>query len=110
MLVQQAYSKPNIMRTSIAIVSLVILFGFCGTVLRAGGDPVAAPENTEWKLKKETEYHDMSYVEKRHKDKDFGKFIKSAKKDLKRRKSKHETTHANESPAMTFCFRTGNMK
>ena len=32
------------------------------------------------KLKKETEYHDMSYVEKRKKDKDFGKFIKSVMK------------------------------
>ena len=32
------------------------------------------------KLKKETDYHDMSYVEKRKKDKDFGRFIKSFKK------------------------------
>jgi len=29
------------------------------------------------KLKKETEYHDMSYVEKRKKDRAFGRFIKS---------------------------------
>jgi ribosome biogenesis GTPase len=36
------------------------------------------------KLRKETEYHDMSYVEKRKKDKGFGSFIKSAKKDLRR--------------------------
>lgn len=34
------------------------------------------------KLKSESEYHQMSYAEKRKKDKDFGKFIKSAKKDL----------------------------
>jgi ribosome biogenesis GTPase len=32
------------------------------------------------KLKKETEYHDLSYVEKRKKDRDFGRFIKSVKK------------------------------
>ena len=32
------------------------------------------------KLKKETEYHDLSYVEKRHKDRDFGRFIKSVQK------------------------------
>ena len=32
------------------------------------------------KLRKETEYHDMSYVEKRKKDRDFGRFMKSYKK------------------------------
>jgi ribosome biogenesis GTPase / thiamine phosphate phosphatase len=35
------------------------------------------------KLKKETEYHDLSYVEKRRKDRSFGRFIKSAKKSMK---------------------------
>ncbi|NTV46896.1 MAG: ribosome small subunit-dependent GTPase A, partial [Chlorobiales bacterium] len=35
------------------------------------------------KLKKESEYHEMSYLEKRKKDKAFGKFIKSAKKQMK---------------------------
>lgn len=35
------------------------------------------------KLKKETEYHDLSYVEKRRKDRTFGRFIKSAKKTMK---------------------------
>ena len=35
------------------------------------------------KLKKETEYHDLSYVEKRRKDRSFGRFIKTAKKSLK---------------------------
>jgi ribosome biogenesis GTPase len=34
------------------------------------------------KLRAEAEFHQMSYVEKRKKDKDFGKFIKSVKKDL----------------------------
>ena len=36
------------------------------------------------KLKKENEYHDMSYAEKRQKDKDFGRFIKAYKKQCKR--------------------------
>lgn len=35
------------------------------------------------KLKKETEYHDLTYVEKRKKDRAFGRFIKSAKKRAK---------------------------
>lgn len=35
------------------------------------------------KLKKETDYHDLSYVEKRRKDRSFGRFIKSAKASLK---------------------------
>ncbi len=34
------------------------------------------------KLRKESEYYQMSYAEKRKKDRDFGRFIKSAKKDL----------------------------
>jgi ribosome biogenesis GTPase len=36
------------------------------------------------KLKKESEYHEMSYVQKRRKDKAFGQFIKSVKKTLKK--------------------------
>lgn len=35
------------------------------------------------KLKQESEFYEMSYAEKRKKDRDFGKFIKSAKKNLK---------------------------
>lgn len=35
------------------------------------------------KLRKESEFHQMSYTEKRKKDKDFGKYIKSVKKNLK---------------------------
>lgn len=35
------------------------------------------------KLKKESEYHEMSYLDKRKKDKAFGRFIKSAKKRRK---------------------------
>ncbi len=35
------------------------------------------------KLSKESKFYEMSYAEKRKKDREFGKFIKSAKKDLK---------------------------
>lgn len=35
------------------------------------------------KLKKESEFHEMSYLDKRKKDKAFGKFIKTAKKRMK---------------------------
>jgi ribosome biogenesis GTPase len=37
------------------------------------------------KLRKESEFYEMSYVEKRKKDRAFGKYIKSAQKDLKNR-------------------------
>jgi ribosome biogenesis GTPase len=35
------------------------------------------------KLRNESEFYQMSYAEKRKKDRDFGRYIKSAKKDLK---------------------------
>ena len=35
------------------------------------------------KLKKESEYYEMSYLDKRRKDKAFGRFLKSAKKHRK---------------------------
>jgi len=35
------------------------------------------------KLKKESEFHDLSYFQKRRKDKEFGRFIKAAKKSMK---------------------------
>ncbi len=38
-----------------------------------------------FKLKEESAFNDMSYVEKRKKDRDFGRFIKSAKKGLRNR-------------------------
>jgi len=38
------------------------------------------------KMNKESEFNEMSYLEKRQKDKDFGKMIKNAKKQLKLRK------------------------
>ncbi len=38
------------------------------------------------KLKQESEYHELSYLDKRKKDRAFGRFIKSAKKQMKDRK------------------------
>lgn len=35
------------------------------------------------KLREESEFHHMSYVEKRKKDRDFGRYIKSVKRDLR---------------------------
>ncbi|MFA6407368.1 MAG: ribosome small subunit-dependent GTPase A [Candidatus Paceibacterota bacterium] len=39
-------------------------------------------------LKKEAEYHEMTELEKREKDRQFGKFVNKAKKDLKDREHK----------------------
>lgn len=39
------------------------------------------------KLRSESEFHDLSYLEKRKKDKAFGRYLKSAKKDLKNRRN-----------------------
>jgi len=36
------------------------------------------------KLKKEAEYHGLSYFEKRKKDRAFGRFVKSAMKQMKK--------------------------
>lgn len=36
------------------------------------------------KLKEESEFNQMSYAEKRKKDRDFGRYIKTAKKDMRR--------------------------
>ncbi len=43
------------------------------------------------KLKKESEHHELSYLDKRKKDRTFGRFIKSAKKQMKVRK-RHRLT------------------
>ena len=48
------------------------------------GDLSADRYQSYLKLRKETEYHDRSYVEKRRKDRDFGKFIKSVQKHARR--------------------------
>lgn len=41
------------------------------------------------KLKKESEHSEMSYLDKRKKDKTFGRFIKSAKKQMKNKRRKN---------------------
>lgn len=46
------------------------------------GDIDAAHCENFHKLRRESEFNQLSYAEKRKKDKDFGKFIKSVKKDL----------------------------
>lgn len=42
--------------------------------------------NSYLKLTRESEFHQMSYAERRGKDRDFGRFIKTVKKNMK----KHE--------------------
>lgn len=56
-------------------------------VLKAVEDDIISIEHLDnyLKLNKESRFNQMSRVERREKDKSFGKFIKTAKKDLKRR-------------------------
>jgi ribosome biogenesis GTPase len=37
------------------------------------------------KLRKESEHYEMSYLDKRKKDREFGRFMKTAKKNMKNR-------------------------
>jgi ribosome biogenesis GTPase / thiamine phosphate phosphatase len=48
----------------------------------ASGEMEAAHYENFLKLKRESDYHQLSYVEKRKKEKHFGRFMKSVKKDL----------------------------
>ena len=57
-----------------------------GCAVRAAVEKGELPEDrysNYLKLKKESEYHEMSYLDKRRKGKAFGRFIKSAKKRMK---------------------------
>lgn len=72
--------------------SLACRFADCTHTDEPGCAVLDAVENNELsedryqsylKLRKENEYHDLSYVEKRKKDRDFGRFIKSYKKKHK---------------------------
>jgi ribosome biogenesis GTPase / thiamine phosphate phosphatase len=57
----------------------------CAVLASAGeGDLSEARYRSYHKLKKESDFNEMNYVERRKKDKDFGKFIKSVKKSTKR--------------------------
>lgn len=49
----------------------------------AGGELSEDRYSSYVKLKQESEYHELSYVDKRKKDKAFGRFIKSVKKQMK---------------------------
>jgi len=69
-------------------------FKDCSHTGEAGCSVLNALENGEFnqaryesylKLKKESEYYQLSYIEKRRKDKQFGRFIKSAKKSIKKK-------------------------
>jgi ribosome biogenesis GTPase / thiamine phosphate phosphatase len=57
-----------------------------GCAIRAaieGGDLNEDRYSSYIKLKKESDYYEMSYLDKRKKDRDFGRFIKSYKKRMK---------------------------
>ena len=54
------------------------------TAIERGELPPDRYENYA-KLKKEAEHHEMSFAEKRKKDRAFGKFIKTAKKGMRKR-------------------------
>ncbi|MBE0585634.1 MAG: GTPase RsgA, partial [Desulfofustis sp.] len=57
-----------------------------GCAVRAAIESGEVPEDryaNYLKLKKEAAFYEMSYLDRRKKDKDFGKFIKSVKKNLK---------------------------
>ena len=49
----------------------------------AGGELSEERYSSYMKLKKESEFHEMSYLDKRKKDRAFGRFIKSAKEQMK---------------------------
>ncbi len=57
----------------------------CCAVLQAVRDGTLEDERVQRyiKLRKETKFHDLTQLEKRRKDKSFGRFVKSAKKTLK---------------------------
>jgi len=69
-------------------------FGDCTHTAEAGCAVLSALKNGELseeryrsylKLTKESEYHRLSYVEKRRKDREFGQFIKTAKKHMRKK-------------------------
>ena len=72
--------------------SLNCRYANCGHTLEPGCAVLAAVARVElgedryssyMKLKKESEYHELSYLDKRKKDRTFGRFIKSTKKQMR---------------------------
>ena len=53
------------------------------------------------KLLKESDYHEMSYLEKRRKDRKFGQFIKSALKEQKKTKTDVDPDARSHTPAVS---------
>jgi ribosome biogenesis GTPase / thiamine phosphate phosphatase len=73
--------------------SMVCRYADCSHTQESGCAVLTAITNGElsqerysiyMKLKKESEFHEMSYVDKRKKDRAFGRFIKTAKKNTKK--------------------------
>ena len=58
----------------------------CAVIAAAHAGEIG-PESLEnfHKLRKESRFNEMSYAERRKKDRDFGRYIKSVKNDLKNR-------------------------
>ncbi len=82
----------NVGFEEIAVLSSQCRYANCSHEHETGCAVLAAVENgglsedrysSYIKLKKESEHYEMSYLDKRKKDKAFGKFIKSAKKQIK---------------------------
>jgi ribosome biogenesis GTPase len=76
----------------VALLSLNCRYANCGHTQEPGCAVLAAVTSGKlseeryssfMKLKKESEFHEMSYVDKRKKDRAFGRFIKSAKEQMK---------------------------
>ncbi len=75
--------------------SLQCRFKDCSHTVEAGcaileavqrGDVTEERYRSFLKLKKESEFHQMSYIERRKKDKQFGKMVKNALKEVRKRK------------------------
>jgi ribosome biogenesis GTPase len=57
----------------------------CAVLLAVGSGILGEDRYQSYlKLKKEAEYHDLSLVGKRRKDRSFGRFMKSAQKNMKK--------------------------
>ncbi|MCF8383210.1 MAG: ribosome small subunit-dependent GTPase A [Chlorobium sp.] len=73
--------------------SMACRYADCSHTMESGCAVLAAIESGELsrgryagylKLRKESEYHELSYLGKRKKDRAFGRYVKTVKKDMKR--------------------------